>query len=93
MSTYLKFTDEAEAQSVLCDYYSSEFGWNCASLIHSLDPVGTLYNNDAVFDLEGNVITEPTKLTGWHVNFIGDLPNTVLLYALQPANPKRVFAE
>jgi hypothetical protein len=69
MTIYLKFTDEAEAQSVLCDYYSSEFGWNVATLEHSLDPVGTLYNNDAVFDLEGNVITEPTKITGWHVNF------------------------
>jgi hypothetical protein len=86
---YLEFTDEDEARSILCDFYSAEFGWD----LSIIDPVGILYNNDAVFDTQGNCITEPTPLVGWHMNLIGNLPASALAYELNPAKPKRVFAE
>jgi hypothetical protein len=93
MTIYLKFPDKATAQSVLSAYYSSEYGWDRASLTHSLDPVGVIYKDDGVYDEIGNVITEPTMLDGWHVNFIGDLPSCASAYELNPAKPKRIFAE
>ena len=93
MTIYLKFESEEQAQTVLSNYYSSEYGWDRASLTHSLDPVGVIYKDDGVYDELGNIITEPTILDGWHVNFIGELSDLVLTYEVEPKQPRQVFAE
>jgi hypothetical protein len=90
---YLTFPDEATAQYVLSDYYSAQYGWDRASLTHTLDPVGVLYKNDAIVDAQGVCTKQPTQVAGWHVNFIGDLPSSASDYELNPAKPKRIFAE
>jgi hypothetical protein len=59
----------------------------------SIDDVGAVYLNDAVIDPEtGTVITPPTLLNGWHVNFIGTLPDGWDQYLVHPTAPYRVFA-
>lgn len=39
---------------------------------HSLDEIGTIYEG-GTYDANGEVITPPVALPGWHVNVIGDL--------------------
>lgn len=91
MTTFLRFPDEATARSVLADFYDAENGWHPASLVHALDPIGTLFDS-GTYDIDGNEITPPIALDGWHVNFIGELPEAALPYVLTPTNPRVVFA-
>jgi hypothetical protein len=80
MTIYLRFPDETTARSALSVYFDAVNGWITASLVHALDPVGTLYNDDG------------TPMEGWHVNFIGELPQAAQPYAITPSNPRVVFA-
>lgn len=91
MTTFLRFPNEATAQSALADYHDAENGWRTASLVHALDPIGVLYD-PGTYDEEGNEITPPVAMEGWHVNFIGELPEAALPYVLTPVNPRVVFA-
>lgn len=107
---YLKFSSESEMASSFEDlgwvrtspgfldteqstYYSMR-----PELNGDIDIIGTIYNNDAVFDIneEGYpvVISEATSIDGWHVNLIleGKLPESLEEYALVPRNPHRIFA-
>lgn len=59
----------------------------------AIDDIGILYNNDAVVDPETfELITPPTPMEGWHVNFIGTLPEGWDQYLVAPRNPRRMFA-
>jgi hypothetical protein len=63
----------------------------------AMDVLGTIYSG-GTFDVQGNVLTPPTAIAGWHVNMrVRD--GTVLPVALaafevaEPAFPKRVFSD
>jgi hypothetical protein len=59
----------------------------------AIDDVGVLYNNDAVVDPDtGEIITPATPMEGWHINYIGTLPEGWDDYLVAPRNPRRVFA-
>jgi len=89
MTHYLRFQDQetwlisATAagyrvnQSEVFNYYTHDW---------AIDDVGIIYNND------GEVITPPTQMDGWHVNIIGELPQELNQYLVTPSNPYRVFA-
>lgn len=62
-----------------------------ASHAHSLDVIGTI-SRGGEWDEEGNVITPPEVLDGWHLNYVGELPDDWEEYAVQPTNPVRVWA-
>jgi len=57
------------------------------------DVIGTIYKRDGEYDEDGNVITPPTKLDGFHVNFQQEVPE-LAAYKLdpQPNTPVRVYA-
>jgi hypothetical protein len=59
---------------------------------HAIDVVGTITRGGEYDPETGDVIVAPTVLNGWHVNFIGKLPNGWDDYLVNPANPYRVFA-
>ena len=59
---------------------------------HAIDVIGTLHNNDGVYDEEGELTTPPTVMTGWHVNYQGALPKGWEEFEVTPEQPKRVFA-
>jgi len=82
MTTFLRFPDEATAQTALADFYDASYGWQTASLVHALDPIGTLYDE----------ADPPAPIAGWHLNFIGDLPEAAQAYVLTPVSPRVVFA-
>ena len=92
MTIYLRFENEEQAKEVLSDYYDVDYGWITASITHALDPVGVIYNDDAMLGEDGNVITDATAKSGWHVNFIGELDPYILAYEAFPNSPRRIFA-
>ncbi len=58
---------------------------------HAIDVVGTI-TEGGEWDEEGNELVAPTVLTGWHVNYLGDLPEGWESYEVKPSSPHRVFA-
>jgi hypothetical protein len=94
MTNYLRFPDEATFRSAafvagLCD---EEGNYSQYTHDHAMDIVGILYNDDAVVDPDGTVVTPATPMVGWHVNFIGALPTGWDEFLVSPRNPRRVFA-
>ena len=58
---------------------------------HAIDVIGTI-TEGGEWDNEGNEIVAPTVLSGWHVNYLGDLPTGWESYEVTPSTPYRVFA-
>ena len=58
---------------------------------HAIDVIGTI-TEGGEWDNEGNEIVAPTVLSGWHVNYLGDLPTGWESYEVTPSTPHRVFA-
>ena len=72
MDKYLKFTDEAQANSVL--YTKVPTAWDDEGNVleteprpnyANIDTIGVIYEGGE-WDAECNVITEPVALQGWH---------------------------
>jgi hypothetical protein len=65
----------------------------------AIDEVGVLFNNDGVYSEDGEVITPPTQITGYHYNYrtvYGNkpeiyLPTELEPYLVTPQNPQRTF--
>lgn len=98
---FLRFTSKEEAEQKLTEVgYSSTNPETEKTYYHTpphtgdIDIIGDIYNNDAVFDEEGNLITPATKLDGYHLNIIlnVELPETLNEYLVHPELPYRVFA-
>lgn len=68
--------------------------WDIQSRTHAIDNIGTIWNDDAVYDEEtGELITPPTAMEGYHVNYkCGELPASLTSYEVHPENPYRKFA-
>ena len=58
---------------------------------HAIDEIGVIYEG-GTYDAEGEVITPPTALPGWHVNTAGIAPEAWEEFLVTPQNPKRVWA-
>ena len=93
-TNYLRFPDESTFRSAafiagLCD---EEGNYTQYTHDHAMDIVGTIYNNDAVIDPDGTVVTPATPMAGFHVNFVGTLPTGWDAFLVSPVAPYRVFA-
>jgi hypothetical protein len=105
---YLRFATQSEADSVLDQvgyrqpiqdtdpvqyYYTVGDG-----VPGGVDVIGEIWNDDGVYDAnetgEVIVISEPTKVDGWHINIIlaGPLPALLEEYLVTPTTPNRRFA-
>ena len=63
-----------------------------ASHTHAIDCIGAISIGGEYDPETGEVITPPTLLDGWHVNFIGELPEDWADYVVTPEHSVRVFA-
>ena len=100
MTHHLRFTDEAafQAAAETAGFYMAPTdeepgGYSCYTHDHAMDIVGIIYNDDGVYDPDtGEVITPPTPMDGWHVNFKGTLPDGWDANIVTPITPCRIFA-
>ena len=58
---------------------------------YACDVIGRI-TRGGEWDEDGNVITEPEVLDGWHINYQGEVPDEWEQYAVWPENPVRVWA-
>ena len=58
---------------------------------YALDVVGTI-TSGGEWDEEGNEVVAPTTLDGFHVNYVGELPEGWEAFEVTPSTPYRVFA-
>jgi hypothetical protein len=62
-----------------------------ASHTFAIDEIGVIYEG-GTYNAEGEVITPPVALTGWHVNTAGLAPEAWDEFQVNPATPSRIFA-
>jgi hypothetical protein len=91
--TMFRFPDEATGMAALeaAGLLNEDGEFIAASHTHSLDVIGTI-TRGGEWDDEGNVITPPEVLDGWHLNYQGELPDGWEEFAVYPANPVRKWA-
>lgn len=85
---FLKFPNEATFLASAAPYTDSEVNIN----LPNLDVIGVIYEGGE-YDAEGNVITPPTQIPGYHVNMIGPTPEEFRPFVIRrPKKPYRVFS-
>ena len=57
---------------------------------HAIDVLGIIIEGSK-WDKDGNQITSPTVLPGWHINYLGELPDGWESFEVTPNTPNRVF--
>ena len=75
-------TDEENVDSEVLQAYTRD---------HAIDVIGTI-TEGGEWDEDGNETVPPTILPGWHVNFLGALPEGWDAFKVKPASPHRVWA-
>ena len=94
MTHYLRFPDELTGMAALdaAGLLTEDGDPITASHTHALDCIGPISIGGTYDPETGDVITPPTLLPGWHVNYIGDLPDGWDAYLVTPKQPVRVWA-
>lgn len=83
---FLRFPDEATFLSVITKDEEGNIS------LPNIDVVGLIYEGGE-YGEDGEVITEPVAIPGYHVNFIGELPPELDPYVIErPKKPYRIFA-
>jgi hypothetical protein len=93
MTHFIRFPDAETGMKALDDagLLDGDLQFITASHNHALDVIGQI-SRGGEWDDEGKVITAPTVLDGWHVNYSGELPETWKQYTVEPQNPVRTWA-
>ena len=93
MTHRLKFADEAQAKSIMAEYWSDEYGWRTASHTHSLYPLGVIYRpTGMMLESDGFEYPEMAPIDGYHINFIGELPEAATPFLVFPENPVNIYS-
>ena len=95
---FFRFPDEATGMAALetAGFTTADDDGNTLILTAShnwaLDVIGPIYEGGTYDPDTGEVITPPTLLDGWHVNYQGPLPEGWEEYVVHPQQPVRMFA-
>jgi hypothetical protein len=100
MDLYLKFTDQTQANSVLYtkvptawDEEGEPTEWYEQPNYANIDVIGVIYEGGE-WDEDGEVVTEPVALDGWHVNVrvvSAESAEPLFPFAVTPEHPRRVW--
>lgn len=98
---YLKFPDQNTADELLYDQVPTQFNSDGDPISYEPRPkymntntLGIIYEGGS-WDSEGNEITPPKPLSGWHVNIrlmSGEDASLLVPYQVFPTVPRRVWA-
>lgn len=97
-TTYLRFPDESTGMAALeaAGFTTTDESGTTvvitASHTHALDVIGPIWIGGTCDPETGDVIDPPVEVPGWHVNFIGEMPEAWEPYVVEPKHPVRVFA-
>ena len=93
MTYFIRFPDKATGIAALetAGLLTKDNTPILASHTHALDVIGII-TRGGEYDEDGNVLVPPTVLDGWHVNYIGKLPDNWDQYVVHPTQPIRVWA-
>lgn len=93
MTHFIRFPDAETGMTALeaAGLLTEDGEFITASHNHALDVIGTIFSGGE-WALDDSVITPPTVLDGWHVNYSGELPEGWEEFVVTPAQPVRVFA-
>lgn len=93
---FLKFPDQATFLAEMQDA-----GWVriteegpfllLVSETHTIDIIGVI-RTPPTFDDEAHIVDPGVELPGWHINCLGEVPDSWSQYAIHPKNPVRLFA-
>ena len=94
MTHYIRFPSQATGIAALeAAGLLTEDGFPItASHTHALDVIGAIVRGGEWDPETGELITPTTVLDGWHVNYMGELPDDWDQYVVQPTQPVRVWA-
>ena len=90
---FLRFPDESTWTAAATDagFITDD---TLAAYTHdrAIDVVGTITRGGEYDPETGDVIVAPEVLDGWHVNYVGELPEGWEQYLVTPQHPVRVWA-
>lgn len=97
MDLFLKSDSEADMIEAL-PFARTDDDWVVATHEYALDIIGTIYNDNAVFDADGEVITPATAKDGFHANLrctpeIAATVDPAVILDPAPVTPVREFAQ
>ena len=91
MTTFLRFPDEASAIAAMPGWHDAELGWRAPTATAAVDVIGAI-SIGGEWDIDGNELVPPAILPGWHMNILGELPETALPFQVFPEPAYRLFA-
>ena len=88
----LKYVDKENAISdlILKEIYTEELEY-CEG-VHAVVEVGLIIDQEATFDEQGNLLTEPTYRDGYHFDIMVEKEIDFGENEIFPNNPKHTFA-
>ena len=99
MTHYLKFESEEAMRTALSAYYFEDDEGNSVLSTgnheYAIDNIGSIFEptGETETDEEGNEVALMSAVEGYHVNFLGDLPESLQAFAIDaPVTPYRIFA-
>ena len=93
MTHFIRFPDEATGTAALetAGLLTEDGAPITDSHTHALDVVGVITRGGEYDPETGDVIVAPTVLDGFHVNYIGELPDGWEEFVVNPDQPVQVF--
>ena len=91
----LKYTDREIAISDLISkgvYQEIEGELIYGEGVHAIVEVGLIIDQEATFDEQGNLLTEPTYREGYHFDIMSEKEIDFGINEIKPNNPKHTFS-
>ena len=91
----LRYTDKETAIADLITkgvYQETDGELSYSEGIHAVVEVGLIIDQEATFDEQGNMLTEPTYRDGYHYDIMSEIEIDFGENEIFPNNPKHTFA-
>jgi hypothetical protein len=87
----LKYTDKEAAQTHLREAVVLDVENEYTSITHAVVYIGAIVDVAGTYDEEGNELTPPTFVDGYHVDVMTKVDVDFGAYVVSPSNPRHKF--